>query len=355
MGSTSIKCSLRGCINLDSEQKHTLLGRIEVLVTNVSKLMRRGSLLALLRYTRLLAAGTQPGDIKAWNDTGWRQVMTVGVPGFKTTTASDPAFQVTYEAYRHLFPADADMACVPYTGNVITMAAQRLKTAFANNLWVPLVQRLGRLCKAWLADYMSRRQTAKQQRLLGPVQQHEQQLLDQVWKDPSALQLLRAIETGSANSIPAEAAAFVAGVRHQLGLGDSKKLTEAYAKAKGSTGQMLYFLGWLQQQMHSYDRKGVRLCPIFGVRRQHIHLDRTALLHLLHSMDLAPCWLMSEDTSWGQVTEWLAGVFMPPRTVSSHSQHWGGFMSTYGVAASFVYGGNGDDPVQDEQSADPAE
>lgn len=77
MGSTSIKCSLRGCISLDSEQKHTLLGRIEVLVTNVSKLMRRGSLLALLHYTRLLAAGTQPGDIKVWNDTGWRQAMTM--------------------------------------------------------------------------------------------------------------------------------------------------------------------------------------------------------------------------------------------------------------------------------------
>lgn len=111
------------------------------------------------------------------------------------------------------------MASVPYTSNIITEAAKRLKTAFANNLWVPLMPRLRRLCGAWLADYLSQRQAAKQQRLLGPVRQYEQQLLDQVWKDPSALQLLRAIETGSVASIPTTAAAFVADVRHQLGLG----------------------------------------------------------------------------------------------------------------------------------------
>lgn len=103
--------------------------------------MRRGSLLALLHYTRLLEAGAQPGDLVLWNDTGWRQAMTIDVPGFKTTKATDPELQVTYATYRHLFEAETDMASIAYTSNVVT-AAGRLKTAFHNNLWVPLMPRL---------------------------------------------------------------------------------------------------------------------------------------------------------------------------------------------------------------------
>ncbi|WIA10913.1 hypothetical protein OEZ85_011078 [Tetradesmus obliquus] len=347
MSSTTIKCSLRSCINLDNESKHTLLGRIERLVLNVSKLMRRGSLMALLHYTRLLEGGAQPADLSMWNDTGWRQAMTIGVPGFRTKAASDPAFQTTYEVHGHLFPPDADMASVPYTQNVITFAARRLRTAFANNLWVPLMPRLKRLCKAWLADHNSQKQAAKKERLLGPVLRHAQELLDE--DEVSALQLLRAIEVGTVNCIPGAAAAFVAGVRSQLGLSGSKTLTEAYSKAKANQTRMLCFLSWLQQQMSSYSKKGVRLCPIFGVRRQHVHLDRTALLQLLNSLELVPEKFMAEQTPWEEVTEWLAGVFIPPRT-TSHGKPWSGFLSTDGVAASFVYGGGGEDPTSEEPS-----
>lgn len=54
--------------------------------------------------------------------------------------------------------------------------------------------------------------------------------------------------------------------------------------------------------------KDLHICPVFGV-----HLDRTALLHVLHSIELAPKWLMSEDIPWGQVRGGMHRAAEQPR------------------------------------------
>lgn len=324
-----IKCSLRGAICLPGDRKHDLLQCLETLVVVVSKLMRRGSLLALLHYTRLLSPDPDrpAGTVKMWQDTGWRQAMTIGLPHFRINKLEDPEMRVTYEAYKHLFPAD--LGRLP-TGaaNTLTHAADQLQTAFTNNLWMPLMPRLKRLCRAWLKHH----------------QQHNQP--DGRMKCPSVHDLVRAVELGTSDTgwaVPA--VEFVTEVRRRLGLANaSTKLTEAHAKRNQQ--QMLLFLAWLQQRMEVLGGNGIRLCPVFGVHRQHIKLDRTCLVHLLHGIGLMPQHLVSpaagtetgQGAEYQQVTELLRSVFEPPRpTMAGKSRQWWGFLATDGVAASFGY------------------
>jgi hypothetical protein len=212
----------------------------------VSKLMRRGSLLALRHYTRLLGDGQDRAAdaITLWTDTGWRQVMTIGLPTFRIIRLEDPEMRVTYEMYKHLFPADdPDLSHMPAgAANTLTHAATQLRTAFTNNLWVPLVPRLKRLCRAW-------RRNRKQEQMARS-------------DDPSVVDLVRAIEAGADCAVEkkmhAAAVEFVTEVRQRLGLPDAgTKLTEAYAKRNQQ--QMLLFLAWLQRRMEVLGGKGVRL------------------------------------------------------------------------------------------------
>jgi hypothetical protein len=291
--------------------------------------MRRGSLLALLHYTRLLGDGQDRAAdaITLWTDSGWRQVMTVGLPAFRINKLEDPEMRVTYEMYKHLFPADddPDLSHMPTgTGNTLTHAANQLRTAFTNNLWVPLVPWLKRLCRAL-------RRKRKQEQVAGS-------------DDPSILDLVRAIETGADYAMEKQmhvaAVEFVTEVRRRLGLPDAgTKLTEFYAKRNQQ--QMLLFLAWLQRCVEALGGKGVQLCPVFSVRRQHVQLNCTTLLHMLSGMRLVSEHLMvkqGEATDWEGVLDLVAGMFEPPCLAKQKGKlQWWGFLSTDGVAASFVF------------------
>ena len=103
--SSVIKCSLKKALQLPGDQKHDFLARVEELVLCVSQLMRRGSLLSLLHYTRLLETeGIGPQDVRLWDDTGWRHAMTMGVPGYAMRALQDPELLVSYERFKHILP-----------------------------------------------------------------------------------------------------------------------------------------------------------------------------------------------------------------------------------------------------------
>jgi hypothetical protein len=162
--------------------------------------------------------------------------------------------------------------------------------------------------------------------------------------DASIVDLVQAIKTGAdyamENKMHAAAVEFVTEVRRRLGLPDAgAKLTESYAKH--TQQQMLLFLAWLQRRREALGGKVVRLCPVFSVRRQHVQLDCTTLLHVLSGMRLVPEHLMAkqgEATDWEGVLHQVAGMFEPPCPAKQKGKlQWWGSLSTDGVAASFVF------------------
>ena len=207
-------------------------------------------MLSLLHYTRLLETdGVGPQDVRLWSDTGWRQAMTMGVPGYAVRSLEDPELRVSYERFKHLMPVLPCMTHPSGAQNVITHAAKGMLTSFRNHLWVSIMPRLRRLCNAWVAKRCSRTRT----------------------RCPfSALSLLRAIESNTQLQ-DAEGDAFVAEVRATLALGPKQKLTKQFAKGPARRTSMLFFLRWIQLRLQTLGVRGIRLMPVFrGPEATHL-------------------------------------------------------------------------------------
>ena len=320
-----VKCTLRSALNLPGDRKSDVLRHIDDVVLSVSKLMRRASLFALLHFTRLLEEGKA---LPTWklteNDTPWRQLMLLGTPGNRTVVAIDADVTETFKRYENLFPPDG---CHRFEGdaNILTFAATQLRTAFHTNLWYPIFSRLGRLCKAWLSSIPPQETNGVRCTitcLKTKVKLSVKMLC------ASKLMLMRAIEDGDVKDLPPQCVTFVREVRSRLGLKETGKpqvLTSYWAKKQGFA--MLQFNYWMQQEFARLGVKGARLCPVFGVRRQHVKMDPTALMALAGAFNL-----LDSKATQSQLRE----LFNVPGN-SKNAERWTGFLSTNGVAASFNF------------------
>ena len=239
---------------------------------------------------------------------------------------------MSYDRFKHLLPVLPGMTHPTGVENVFTHAARAMRTAFHNHLWVNIIPRLSRLCKAWVAKRCART------RQRGPF---------------SALDLLRAIESGKKLQ-DADGDALVAEAREALGLRPKQKLTQQFAKSPSRRVTLLFFLRWLQLRLQALGVRGLRLMPVFRVQRQHVSLDATTQLSLLKQMGLVPSDLRGQPMTHPLVREWLSAVFEPPKT--KKKQPYSGFLATDGVAASFVMGDlPEDDDRTDSEEVQPTE
>lgn len=326
-----VKCSLRGALHLPSDRKHDVLSRIDDMVIATSKIMRRGSLFALLHFTRLLEEGR---DLPQWrmgiDDTPWRHFLLLGTEGFRSNVEVNPDVQETCLRYGHLFPPTG---CDRFQGdgNVLTYAATQLRTAFHTNLWYPVFSRIGRLCKAWLKrlppEDTFRDGGIKWTVSVSKFKKYANRPVKLVTTFVKVTKLLlqRSIEDGEVRDLPPACAAFVMEVRNALSIGQGVKLTDFWAKKQGL--KMLHFSYWLQLQYEALGVREARLAPIFGVRRQHIKFDPTAITALAQSMKI-----LKTQTGMQE----LRTLFNIPVNTKL-ADLWTGFLSTDGIAAAFNF------------------
>jgi hypothetical protein len=140
------------------------------------------------------------------------------------------------------------------------------------------------------------------------------------------LDLVRAIETGKMDDLPSHCQDFVSDVRSRLGVNVNEVVTESWTKQQGL--QLLRFNYWLQVQFQKFGVQGLRLMPVFGVRRQHIHMDMTALIGMFSSLGLC--------TTDNSASSFKDSFIVPPGTLK-HRARWSGFISTDGVSAAFHF------------------
>ena len=344
LGQRTVKCTLSGAINkaeVPVDRRRDLLDAIERVVLNTSQLMRRASLLLRLHCLRLLEGGNPAAAdaLLAWNDTRWRQLLLIGSPGarFQEGRPPDAALVATHAAYAAELVLLPGWARTQGDGQTMTFAAQQLQTVFTNNLWVPLMPRLKRLCRAWLDAERARAAPAVRVRLSATPRGEVKVRISPAstateLEGLTALQMQRAIENGDRVELaPGGAAAgFVAGVRARLGLAPGERLTEAWARAQSAAGGVLLrFNWWVHQQLVGCGRRGIALTPILKVRRQHVSFDTAALYNVAR----AACPWVAEADTLADKRAALDKLMVAPRRPG---WAWTHFLTTDGVGAGFA-------------------
>ena len=293
-------CGLSQSLLVPARQKQDVIKHITAISTSVSKAVRRGSLFASVHFTRLLEHGLDVPIKQCKTDSFWRQIMLVG-----SADIADAELSATWQQVQGYIPYNAnDRALNDWQS--MTYAAQTMKTVFINNIYVPLGNRLTRMCKVFLY----KRKTTPVVRVSAAV---------------------RAVEDGNVADLPDDVAAFVLQIRAQL-MGDSKAaLTTAWMKKH--LDKVLSFNYWMQKWFQEHGRRGIRLVPLFTVSRKFVKLDTGTLVRILHH-----CKILTNaekevgDSDDDMELDILASYFRAP---GARTRTWTGMMDTDGVQANY--------------------
>ena len=348
----SLVQTLRHSVNLPTNEKDSFMTKVEEIVGSVSRMLRRGSLLVLVHFTRMLQENK---PLREWTDTHWRHALLVGTDNFVTCkdTDTDYDFFETYKSFASKFPTTG---IYRYAGDsqIVTYAAKQLATMWSNNLWMPIIVRLKRVCKQWLlhtSDDLTRSPSVRAKFVLSTAKKPKKpvtlKLRTTMTAAPSPLELVRAIEHGVVDPDMSDACKeFVREMRSRIGLHDtlgangklkSQQMTDSWAKKKSNRLNLMTFNYWMQKSFAAWNTKGIKLCPVFSVRRQHIQFDTSAMLSILESCDICcPTTKNSED--------WISEVFtLPKRTISNKCsgnglvmREWKKSFKTDGISSSFA-------------------
>ena len=261
---TIIKCALRHAMNLDNSQFLLLRTEIDKMVNVISRMLRRSSLALCYHMTKLVSSGQPIPDLyKCNNDTYWKNWLKIGIDG----VFPDASSQSSYESIHNyigkiLDPNDTNYIkkFPTYFDQVLNYAGRTLKTAVANNTWVPLFNRLARLTKYKLKSLgISNISTFK---VVSMIRSEEQNMAE--WPQP--LQ------------------EYVNDIRKRLNADSGDRLYNKHGYDEMKFKDIFKFNYWMQTQFEIYEKRRSKLMPIFSIQRAHIRLDVKSLLVLFSTI-----------------------------------------------------------------------
>ncbi len=343
MALQTIKCSFSHSINLPADRKGDFLKAIDTTVFNTSRLVRRASTLLLLHIARCVEEKKELPDVSNWNDTNWRRILLMGVSENRKTTKDkktkekkkttdvDLSFQETYEKYSSLFPVDESFRSIG-DWQSLTITAKQMRTVFENMLWMPIIPRLKKLCKlvSESEDFFEKNEkTGKMEKT-----------------DTIGYDLLCAIETGKTSGLSEKYSKYVDKVRTILNLTVNEKkykIKPEWLNKKKNRTNLLNFNVWLQSELLRFGGAGIKLSPVFKVKRHNIGLDVPSLITIFKSIGI-------EKNNKDQTSnlDWIKDFFNLPGS-KIQTKKWNGFLRTDGISACFVYGSR---PDQDQEEED---
>jgi hypothetical protein len=284
----TVSCGFASSLALSKSQKDRTRGIVNNLSLAVSKVNRRGSLIVAAHFTRLLSSaellplstptlkqqttknvenkkkceGGSHTPTKKWvaeslqwkEDTFWRQILLLEG---NEPSHCDEEVKKTWKIISKDFTNDP-VVRASFDGQCITYAAQALKTAFFNNLWVPFYARVRRLYR--IVVPADRRCPTKE----------------------STIRVSIAVQKGlQGKEWSPEVARFVIEVRSWLGIApdDPVEVTESWLKGQLSSVMRANYE--MQKRFHGAGVRQMRLTPVFRVKRGHVRLDANTIADIL--------------------------------------------------------------------------
>jgi hypothetical protein len=315
---------------LTEEQFKKFRGDLEKIVGVISRMQRRASLAMLYHVTKSLATGRPPFsmDVRKANldSTWWKNWLRLGA---EVQVKDKREMLVPDEQVRGSYADIVDtLGPVPVLpggvnacfDQVIGFAAISFQTSFVNNMWVPLIPRLERLvaalikeaagagleeldCEdaepatedeskvtryrmmsairsgtvpaAWPVEMRKMARDIRKRLVKGAVRARLEELQEKGVRpiDPS---VDTEILVGGYGEVPEE-------WPEQLKLMASEPLYiwDDFGKITCDCGDLVQFNWWMQTEFSRLGIRQMRLCPVMGVTRQHVRLDRKVLMSML--------------------------------------------------------------------------
>ena len=272
---------------LPKAQKEKVQKIVDDLSTAISKNIRRAGLIANVHFTRLLEsegkpplsktvpkavgkqktstekkAGTKATAKKKWvseslqwkEDTFWRQLLLLEG---KEPSHCDEEVKKTWSIVSEDFANDP-VVRASFDGQCLTYAAQSLKTAFFNNLWVPFYSRVRRCYRTVVAA--DERCASKE----------------------SAIKVSIAVQNGLQDKEWSPAVAeFVTEVRGWLGIDPDDPVEVSERWLKGHLSAVMRANYEMQKRFAAAGVRQMRLTPIFRVKKGHVRLDAKTIADIM--------------------------------------------------------------------------
>jgi hypothetical protein len=256
-------------------QRETLLEFIDTSTELISRLQRRASLIFLHYITTKLESGQQIPDFSKVKDSYWHNILRYGIdesiPDADVSEdnnagiTDDLALKAAFNQIKHIVGTTLWGIKPPiFFSRVLGHAAIGFKTSIINNLHVPFMEKLKRLCKA-----MSKGN-----------------------KTVDKMKLLHAIRSDAPDpSWPEDIQTFISDVRTQLGIAPTEVIFNA---EQFSVPTLFKFSWWMQQKFDALGLHKNMIAPVFKVSRSHIRIDATTLSMLTHhcmrpDLEKPPC------------------------------------------------------------------
>jgi hypothetical protein len=208
--------------------------------------------------TKHLTLGLPIVDFDNVKDAFWKQLLRGRIDQFDSPEFPSKDIDDVFDEVKEYLGTSTTpwgVATVPlYFDRILGHAGITLKTSIMNNLHVPLISKLTRLCKVFARDVAN----------------------------VSGFDILQAMRKGvSDKDLPEQTLKFVREVRAFLDLNDGSVLYDD----SSFKSQALLNTSWLMQ--NKFNDFGVRkniIMPVFAISRAHIRLDATHLYTLAHTL-----------------------------------------------------------------------
>lgn len=314
---TVVKQGLRSSLNLTEGQWRVFSRHVEAYVEAISKMYRRAGLtlhLALLRMATSSPDAALPDlfDRDLHKTTFWKHLLTRG-------PEADGVLSSVQDVYALLESVDLGGINGTISDQLVAYASTALKTAVCNNMWVPLIPRLTRLCRLKV----------------------KLQSAEEGGAGISAYKLLGAVRNSESHAavgdLPGWALSFRKEVRSRLAVPDTAYISDKYVK-KGKPFDIVYrFYLWMHGLFVANDFKGVQLSPIFRVRRAFVRLDEKILAHMACDVFSLPASEKRGLSSDGAARKALVRRLFAPSALKNGPKSFSCSMMTDGVVANLQY------------------
>jgi hypothetical protein len=262
-GLSTVKMALRtAASSLDADQYQSFMSIVEPAVHAVSKMFRRTSILLHLALLRLASDVDTPlPNLYEATTTFWKHLLS---QTDKNTEAGARAILSCVQDVLPMVEKVDVVAMLPdneIREQLVTYAATTFQTAVMNNAWVPLIPRLKRLVSLMIKLNGRHGITT--------------------WELLSKIRLPDTHENIINCNLPTWATKFRERVRKMLRVPSDAYIHDEYAKKKKSTGvsfDVIYrFNLWMHEEFKRHNHRGIKLSPIFRVRRACVRLDKCIL------------------------------------------------------------------------------
>lgn len=247
--------------SLKDDAKQFFLDYVDQCTTLISHMLRRSSILLNFYVTKCMCIGTNVVDFDEVKDAFWKQLLRGRLDELGSEPFPDDGINAAFDELQDSLGTSTSLWGVNdiplYFDRTLGHAGILLKTAVLNNLSVPLLSKMQRLCKAKAATI----------------------------EGVSGFDLLKAVRSGATDfEWIKEATEFVKAARNVLGLAEGSTW---YDDTTFKSTVLLNTSWWMQTQFSSLGRRKNIIIPVFDVSRAHVRFDATHM-YLLSWMCMAP-------------------------------------------------------------------